>query len=205
MTHVINGEPANFMVHFLHSDHPRHGFWVMSTTPHVHYEFQTPFGLATTHTMVTTRNGTIVATFDWIGPSAPGTVTWLGPPAHRDHMCELVRPCNAMENPLPPLFLIKLTPSSSREFSCEGPDHNPRRFWWHRLQRNGRYYDYDLYAAHEPEDVCIGLFRQHERPEVLDIGINYATFYFSFWHESLLLHALLALSLNRWFDSQGWP
>jgi hypothetical protein len=72
-----------------------------------------------------------------------------------------------------------------------------RMFWWHRLT-GGRY---DLYAAHQP-DVVIGLFRKHQPPEPLAVGNNYATFYFRFSHQRLLLHALLALSLNRWLDLQ---
>jgi hypothetical protein len=59
-----------------------------------------------------------------------------------------------------------------------------------------------LYAAHASE-VLIGLYRKHQPPEVLSIGDNYATFYFRFSHEPLLLHALLALSLNRWIDCQA--
>ncbi len=58
-----------------------------------------------------------------------------------------------------------------------------------------------LYAADEPA-VRIGLFRQHSPPEQLDLGDNYATFYFNFLYEPLLLNALLALSLNRWIDGQ---
>jgi len=59
-----------------------------------------------------------------------------------------------------------------------------------------------LYSGHEPA-VCIGLFRKHYPPENLSVGDNYATFHFSFSHEPLLVKALLALSLNRWLDSQG--
>jgi hypothetical protein len=58
-----------------------------------------------------------------------------------------------------------------------------------------------LYAAPEPA-VCIGLFRKHNPPEQLAVGDNYATFFFSFLHRPLLVNALLALSLNRWLDSQ---
>jgi hypothetical protein len=57
-----------------------------------------------------------------------------------------------------------------------------------------------LYATH---DTRIGLFRKHQPPELLEIGDNYATFYFRFSHPPLLLTALLALSLNRWLDSQA--
>jgi hypothetical protein len=56
-----------------------------------------------------------------------------------------------------------------------------------------------LYAAHEP-DMLIGMFRKHRPPEVLAVGKNYATFFFTFSHEPLLLHGLLALCLNRWLD-----
>jgi hypothetical protein len=59
-----------------------------------------------------------------------------------------------------------------------------------------------LYAIHDSE-VVIGLFRKHQPPEELSVGDNYATFYFRFSHGPLLLHALLALSLNRWLDSQA--
>jgi hypothetical protein len=61
-----------------------------------------------------------------------------------------------------------------------------------------------LYAAHEP-DTCIGTFRKHHPPEILAVGKNYATFFFGFSHEPLLLHALLALCLNRWLDLQDGP
>jgi hypothetical protein len=61
-----------------------------------------------------------------------------------------------------------------------------------------------LYAAHEP-DVCIGLFRKHYPPEENSVGDIYATFFFKFVHEPLLLNALLALSLNRWLDFQDGP
>jgi len=59
-----------------------------------------------------------------------------------------------------------------------------------------------LYAAHEP-DTCVGLFRMHRPPEPLTVGDNYATFYFVFLHEPLLLQALLALCLNRWLDREA--
>lgn len=61
-----------------------------------------------------------------------------------------------------------------------------------------------LYATDEP-DVRIGLFRRHNPPEELTVGDNYATFFFHFVHAPLLLNALLALSLNRWLDSQDGP
>jgi hypothetical protein len=61
-----------------------------------------------------------------------------------------------------------------------------------------------LYAAHNSNgDVRIGIFREHHPPEKTTVGDIYATFYFRFSHEPLLLHALLALSLNRWLDSQA--
>ena len=61
-----------------------------------------------------------------------------------------------------------------------------------------------LYATPTPDtETLIGLFRRHQPPESLEIGDNYATFYFRFSHPPLLLHALLALSLNRWLDSQA--
>ena len=44
--------PANFEVHFLHSDDPRHGFRVMSMDPFVFYEFTTPVGFLSTYTIV---------------------------------------------------------------------------------------------------------------------------------------------------------
>jgi hypothetical protein len=120
---------------------------------------------------------------------------------------------------------------SSRAFVCEGPDTVVRRFWWRRLER-GDYevshsislyvplaayaplvsiaWDcfcccwgifWQLYAAFEPA-VCIGLFSKHHPPEQLAVGDNYATFFFRFLHRPLLVNALLALSLNRWLDSQ---
>ena len=61
-----------------------------------------------------------------------------------------------------------------------------------------------LYSTHAQDtEILIGLFRKHQPPEALEIGDNYATFYFRFSHPPLLLHALLALSLNRWLDSQA--
>ncbi|KAH9001627.1 hypothetical protein EDB92DRAFT_1939432 [Lactarius akahatsu] len=87
--------------------------------------------------------------------------------------------------------------ASSRAFLCEGPDGVVRTFWWRRLP----YGNYDLYAANEP-DVCVGLFRMHRPPEQLTVGDNYATLFFVFLHEPLLLHALLALCLNRWLDRE---
>jgi hypothetical protein len=62
-----------------------------------------------------------------------------------------------------------------------------------------------LYAAHEPDVVRIGLFRKHRPPEELSVGLNYATFYFVFLHGPLLLNALLALLLNRWLDFEDGP
>ena len=124
---------------------------------------------------------------------------------------------------------------SSRAFVCEGPDAVVRYFWWRRLEQ-GNYdvsrsispylplaayvpwcpslwdcfccclgFFLQLYAAHEPF-LRIGLFRKHHPPERLPVGDNYATFSFSFLHRPLLVNALLALSLNRWLDSQvGQP
>jgi hypothetical protein len=66
----------------------------------------------------------------------------------------------------------------------------------------GEFFFLQLYAAAEPV-VCIGLFRKHHPPEQLTVGDNYATFYFRFLHRPLLVNALLALSLNRWLDSQN--
>lgn len=55
MAHVIASDPANLEVHFLHSDDPRDGFCVMSTNPSVYYEFRTPIGFLSTHTLVRDR------------------------------------------------------------------------------------------------------------------------------------------------------
>lgn len=52
MEQVVNGDPANFEVHFLHSDDPRHAFTVMSANPPTYYEFRTPIGFRETHTIV---------------------------------------------------------------------------------------------------------------------------------------------------------
>jgi hypothetical protein len=120
---------------------------------------------------------------------------------------------------------------SSRAFVCEGPDTVVRHFWWRRLE-GGNYevshsispyvlgglrapcvhrfgtvfavvggFSLQLYAAFEPA-VCIGLFCKHHPAEQLAVGDSYATFFFSFLHRPLLVNALLALSLNRWLDSQ---
>jgi hypothetical protein len=43
---------ANFEVHFLQSDDPRHDLRIMSTDPLVYYEFNTPVGFLSTHTIV---------------------------------------------------------------------------------------------------------------------------------------------------------
>lgn len=174
---------ANYEVHFLHSDDPRDGLHVMSTNPLVFYSFQTPVGFLSTHTMVTDASGATVVTFNWTGPSALGTVTWSGSCASETHMGDLVAPFQSMPD--------------SRAFRCEGPDRIVRTFWWRRLPDG----NYDLYAAHEP-DTLIGLFRMHRPPERLVVGDNYATFFFPFSHEPLLLHALLALCLNRWLDRE---
>lgn len=122
---------------------------------------------------------------------------------------------------------------SSRAFVCEGPDRVVRRFWWRRVERGD--YDVShsispyllwltrplcpsswdclgfcwgffmqLYGDFEPV-VRIGLFRRHYPPEQILVGDNYATFYFRFLHSPLLVNALLALSLNRWLDSQDGP
>lgn len=52
MEPVAAGDLANYEVHFLNSDDPRHGFTVMSMNPLTHYEFQTPIGFRETHTIV---------------------------------------------------------------------------------------------------------------------------------------------------------
>jgi hypothetical protein len=122
---------------------------------------------------------------------------------------------------------------SDRGFLCEGPDSVIRRFLWRRNCEDGYDVSHilclvttrsgtlsfcyatgivgrsrilltflQLYAIHDNE-VLIGLFRKHQPPEMLEVGDNYATFYFRFSHQPLLLHALLALSLNRWLDSQA--
>ena len=44
MAHVVDGDPANFEDHFLHSDDPRDGFSVMNTNPLICYESRTPIG-----------------------------------------------------------------------------------------------------------------------------------------------------------------
>jgi hypothetical protein len=120
-----HGIPANFEVHFLHSDHPRHGFRVMSMDPFVFYEFMTPVGFLSTHTIVraakisplppgislllriadswprgcyqvTDASGANIVTYNWFGTSALGTITWPGPPAREAHMGELVMPFQSM-------------------------------------------------------------------------------------------------------------
>ncbi|KAI9446813.1 hypothetical protein H4582DRAFT_610591 [Lactarius indigo] len=184
MTHTTD-IPANKEVHFLHSDDPRDGFHVMGTDPLVFYSFLTPIGFLTTHTIVNDASGATVATLNWTGSSALGTVTWPGstPTPSETHMCDLVMAFPSMPD--------------SRAFSCEGPDRVVRTFWWRRLP----YGNYDLYVANEP-DVCVGLFRMHRPPEQLTVGDNYATLFFVFLHEPLLLHALLALCLNRWLDRE---
>jgi len=186
MEQVVASEFANYEVHFLFSDDPRHGFTVMSVNPPTFYEFQTPIGLRDTHTMVTGDGGAPIVTFNWFGPNALGTMTWPGPPPRQVHMGELVMPHQSMPD--------------SRAFVCEGPDNVVRHFWWRRLEGG----NYDLFAAREPA-VCIGLFRKHHPPEQLEVGDSYATFFFNFLHRPLLVNALLALSLNRWHDSQDGP
>jgi hypothetical protein len=52
MAQVVTGDSANYEVHFLHSDNPRHGVTVMSVNPHTYYEFRTPIGFLETHTIV---------------------------------------------------------------------------------------------------------------------------------------------------------
>ena len=108
-----SGTPSNLEVHFLHSDDPRDGFHVMSTNPLVFFSFQTPIGLLTTHTLVRARlpccvhkriaglqvinsNGATVATLNWTGPSALGSVTWHGPSPSETHMVDLVAPFQSM-------------------------------------------------------------------------------------------------------------
>jgi len=186
MAHAVDGDPgpANFEVHFLHSDNPRDGLFVMSTSPLVCYEFRTPIGFLTTHTIVTDASGATVMTFNWFGPSALGTMIWPGPPPYQGHMGDLVQPVPSRPD--------------TRGFLCESPDQIIRRYWWRRVEHG----NYDLFAVQGVERV-IGYFRKHQPPEVLSIGINYATFYFQFQHEPLLLRALLALCLNRWLDAQG--
>ena len=118
MAQVIAGDPVNLEVHFLHSDNPRHGFSVMSVNPLTYYDFQTPIGFRETHTIVRTDppslpqatcycthphilqvtddSGATIVTFNWFGPSALGTMTWPGPPAHEAHMGDLVMPHHSM-------------------------------------------------------------------------------------------------------------
>jgi len=183
MEQVITGDSASYEVHFLNSYDPRHGFTVMSVNPDTYYEFRTPVGFLETHTIVTDESGATIVTFNWFGPHALGTMTWPGPPPRQVHMGELVMSHQSMPD--------------SRAFVCEGPDNVVRRFWWRRLEQG----HYDLYVAAVPA-VCIGIFRKHHPPEQLAVGDNYATLYFSFLHRPLLVNALLALSLNRWLDSQ---
>lgn len=52
MEQVATVDSANFEVHFLNSDDPRHGFTVMSVIPDTYYDFQTPIGFRETHTIV---------------------------------------------------------------------------------------------------------------------------------------------------------
>jgi hypothetical protein len=93
MAYVIDGSPANFEVHFLDSDNPRDGFRIMSMNPPIFYEFRTPIGFLSTHTIVTdvNLNGATVITFNWFGANALGTMTWPGPPPHEAHMGDLVQ------------------------------------------------------------------------------------------------------------------
>jgi hypothetical protein len=87
----MDGDSANYEVHFLHSDNPRDGFCVMSTNPLIYYDFRTPVGLLSTHTLVTDARGATIVTFNWFGPSALGTMTWPGLPTREAHMGDLVR------------------------------------------------------------------------------------------------------------------
>jgi hypothetical protein len=52
MEQVVTGNSANYEVHFLNSDDPRHDFTVMSTNPPTYYDFRTPIGYRETHTIV---------------------------------------------------------------------------------------------------------------------------------------------------------
>jgi hypothetical protein len=49
---VVPGYEFSYLVHFLHSDDPRHGFTVMSMNPNTYFEFRTPIGFLETHTIV---------------------------------------------------------------------------------------------------------------------------------------------------------
>ncbi|KAH9056668.1 hypothetical protein EDB87DRAFT_1202464 [Lactarius vividus] len=91
MTHTTDA-PANKEVHFLHSDDPRDGFHVMGTDPLVFYSFLTPVGFLTTHTIVNDASGGTVATLNWTGSSALGTVTKPGSIPMEVHMGDLVAP-----------------------------------------------------------------------------------------------------------------
>lgn len=52
MEQVVSGDSANYEVHFLNSDDPRHGLTIMSVEPDTYYEFRTPIGFRETHTIV---------------------------------------------------------------------------------------------------------------------------------------------------------
>jgi hypothetical protein len=121
MAQVIDDDLANLEVHFLHSDDPRDGFCVMSTNPSIYYEFRTPIGFRSTHTIVRARlppflplgvwltpgykcnnpqvtdaSGATLVTLNWFGPSALGTIMWPGPPMREVHMGDLVHPTSSM-------------------------------------------------------------------------------------------------------------
>ncbi|KAH9038983.1 hypothetical protein EDB85DRAFT_363811 [Lactarius pseudohatsudake] len=212
MTHTTD-IPANKEVHFLHSDDPRDGFHVMGTDPLVFYSVMTPVGFLTTHTIVNDASGTTVATLNWTGSSALGTCDQAG--VHPEGGLTWAT-SSRLSHPrqTPARFFVKAPTASCAPFG--GVVTPPTASYDVRhdfLRPSDQHYQgpfciddlpmgcCSFTSANEP-DVCVGLFRMHRPPEQLSVGDNYATLYFVFLDEPLLLHALLALCLNRWLDRE---
>ncbi|KAL4253919.1 hypothetical protein ABKN59_003087 [Abortiporus biennis] len=141
----------------------------------VYYQFETPeMGGQETRTTVYRDGHQAVAYFTWTMGFHLGMVT-VG------------------QKQIPMTYLVmKGSVAGARMFTAA----NGNRYEWRKVADDPL--AYDLYAG---PTKCIGEFRRLAKST--PIGPSYALLQYTFDDDSLMLYALLALSLNRWIDIRG--
>ncbi|KII89003.1 hypothetical protein PLICRDRAFT_592850 [Plicaturopsis crispa FD-325 SS-3] len=164
-----------FDLYFTGRDDPRDGCIIIGEDVQpIYYEFETQSSHAGSRTTVLRNSGEVVAWCDWAPGDNLGLIT-LG--NRQFHMSQLVLPGS--------------TATARMFISADG-----NRYEWRQWQNDQN--SYDLLSG---PNTRIGMFQRYHQET--PVGPSYAMFKYTFVNESLLLEALISLSLNRWMDWRG--
>ncbi|VDB99944.1 unnamed protein product [Peniophora sp. CBMAI 1063] len=160
---------------FIGTGDPRHCSIVAAVPADSNMIFETVRALETV-TNVRGHDGREIATFRWILGTAPGQAMVRG---ERKHMADLA-------------IMTGYAPGY-RAFDSTDTEGTRVRFLWQHVGGC----NYDLYTPH---GVRIGQYVEAPQAVQTPAGRVYATFRFSFDHDTLFIDAMLALCVNKWID-----